>query len=390
MPIDVKALKSAELFTDQSKIMELVERGDETYRKQQPLRHGADPGHTIVRLDAGRPQISKRSDVGLIDAAMPAVDDLKKMATDRGFQWQDGDESRVVRYWASDARGDRHGDVVDQSWDFDEYRDNPIMLFSHQWEEPPIGGILDEEVADRKTRNYDGEALSLLTLFAREDVSKNADSIFRLVNAGFLKAGSVGFFPDQVIEVKDKRERQTLGLADWGLLFKDNRLIEWSPCSVPANPGAHRSLAAAKSAGKLQGWDIQAIRELRRIELVSAGEEEDWGKNDAFYRAIWRNLFPDVQVPEHKDAEMPIFEPVREGIEMVALEDLMEAVTSMRQEVNERLTRIEERQVDIEYAQTQTGNVIREVARQQPVENDEPPTMSFLDAMSKELENKAG
>lgn len=361
MPIDVKAIKSAQLVSDESEIMSLITQKHAAWRETNPMRANADPGHTVVLFDGAHPMISKRSDIGVIEAALPEVEKLKELATSKGFEWDDATSpERVVRYWASDSRGDRHGDVVDQSWKFDEFQDNPIMLFSHEWGEPPIGGILDWDVMQRQTRNYGGEALSLLSLFAHEVTSSKADGIYRLVKAGFLKAGSVGFFPEQVIEVKNKDERQKLGLADHGLLFCNNRLIEWSPCSVPANPGAHRTLHAAKSVGMLHADDMQIVRELRRQESLLRNGGDSWKKDDALLVGMAKSLFPDVMFPDHRDVESPITESVKASGGMVSLSDVADMISMMKSDIGDALETIQSKQEDLEFAMQQLGSAKRE------------------------------
>jgi hypothetical protein len=348
MPLDITKIRSAHVVEDEGKIVDLMRTCDTQYRERSPLQYNADPGQTTILECAGRVVMTKRSNVGALErSTVPELDELKKLAISRGIEWRDGYEKRVLPYWASDARGDRHGDVVDQSWDFTEYQDNPIMLFSHDWSAPPIGGVLDWDVTPRKTHNYEGDALRLLSLFADEDTSAHADSIFRLANAGFLKAGSVGFFPGQVIEVKDKRERQELGIADWGLLFLQNKLIEWSPCSVPANPGAGRDLQAAKSAGLIVAGDVQALREMKRIELSSTGRSDRFKREDAMIVGTWKYLYPEVRIPDHQDADMPIMEPVRDSDAMVSLVEVSEMIERMQRGMDERLSSIQHTQDDI-------------------------------------------
>ncbi len=387
MPVDFKKFKSFEVITDESKIVDAVIEAEAAFKKMNPLRASADPTQTELRTASGRPLIAKRSDYGpmaVADAAIPAADELAKLAAQRGFEWKDGHEDRVVRYWASDARGDRHGDVVDQTWKFDEYESNPIMLFSHDWGMPPIGGTLDWDVRQRTSKGYSGDALSLLSLFADADTSEYADSLFRLVKAGFLKAGSVGFFPERVIEVRDKAERKELGLADWGLLYCDNRLVEWSPCSVPANPGAHRTLAAAKSAGMLKPIDMLTVRELRRQESLATDEGRGWKRDDAILLGIGRSLFPGTYFPEHKDAEVPIIvEDVADAPTMVSLSSVADMLEVLQRGMSERLGNIEQRQDDIVFELQQTQETMKGaialVKKTEPEPDDEPAWDSTSD-----------
>ena len=40
-------------------------------------------------------------------------------------------ERRTARFIASTANPDRHGDIVEQSWKLDAYRNNPLVLYAH-------------------------------------------------------------------------------------------------------------------------------------------------------------------------------------------------------------------------------------------------------------------
>ena len=75
--------------------------------------------------------------------------------------------------------------------------------------------------------------------FMPADISPFADSIYRMVKAGFVKAVSVGFIPLEYSFVNESDR-------PFGIDFKKQELLEISVCPVPCNPNA---LQEAKSAG---------------------------------------------------------------------------------------------------------------------------------------------
>jgi hypothetical protein len=75
--------------------------------------------------------------------------------------------------------------------------------------------------------------------FMSADISAFADSIYRMVKGGFIKAVSVGFIPLEWKFVSDNKR-------PYGIDFLKQTLLEISVCPVPCNPNA---LAEAKSAG---------------------------------------------------------------------------------------------------------------------------------------------
>jgi hypothetical protein len=295
--VQLPELKSLEPL-DPAMFLEVLEA-----RHRGIMAAGAcDPGHTVIERGAdGRATIHKRSFSSAVKSIL-APDAAKKRAESLGFAWYPEAESSMVTFYASDERVDWHGDIVMQEWDFSAYEDNPVLLDSHQWGAPPIGGSLDWKVVERTDDKYKGPALAISVLFTQEGVYDWADTIKRLVLSGFLKTCSVGFFPGEVLDVKDQEERKKLGIGQWGMVFSKNSLVELSPTSVPANCGSHAVSNPTKARGILEPADIVALRELRRRETK---DRDSWGSWDRRTRAIWSVLFPDVKLESHDDPEVP-------------------------------------------------------------------------------------
>ena len=216
-----------------------------------------DGGFKVQKLVAGDSKI-----------ALPPPEQIAELARNAGIDFQPGMEERVQPFWASDERVDRDGDIIRQNWELADFLKNPIILFGHQWFAAPIGVSLITEVRDRLDEDFQGRALFMLPMFATAEQSEEADRVFRLVKAGFLKTGSVGFSPIEILIIDDAEERAQLGLGRWGVIFNRSKLIEFSMVSVPANPGAH-TLSAVKA---LKATDVAALRELRRQEYVAGSK----------------------------------------------------------------------------------------------------------------------
>ena len=136
-------------------------------------------------------------------------------------------------YVLSDETEDRYGDVISvDGWDLANFRTNPIALFGHD-HGFPIGTWSDVHV-DKKAKQLRGK------LNIERGASARIDEIGRLVDAGVLKAVSVGFRPTKTPEpLKDKDGKET-----YGVRFVGQELLETSVVPIPANPNA---LAVAKS-----------------------------------------------------------------------------------------------------------------------------------------------
>lgn len=129
----------------------------------------------------------------------------------------------------SDESVDRMGDIIlSDGWDLTNFRSNPIALFNHN-PNAIIGKWVNMRVVDKTLR-------ARLEL-ASAGTSKRIDEIRALVEAGILKATSVGFRPIDH-EQLDKKNPFS------GSRFLKQELVETSLVSVPANPNA---LAVAKS-----------------------------------------------------------------------------------------------------------------------------------------------
>ena len=260
----------------------------------------------VVERSSGELSVAKST--GLSSrASAPEVEELKEMAEASGLPWQDDYAERVIPWWASDQRVDRHGDIVEQSWDFGTFDNNPVVLYGHNWDAPPIGNVIHKEVRMRRDSGYSGPSLRLMPLFATKEQYPAADTIFRLAKSRFLRSGSVGFLPGKVLQVKDDTERKELGLGKNGVIYRDNSLVEGTITSIPANTGAHQVLASAKKSGMLESGDVNFIRELKRREcLRDTDPEKAWREIDNVICTLWYSLYPEVRLSNHEQIEDPV------------------------------------------------------------------------------------
>ena len=132
-------------------------------------------------------------------------------------------------YVMSDETVDRVGDVIEaKGWRLDSFSKNPVALFGHD-HSFVIGHWSDVSVKA-------GKLIGKLNLLPA-GISERIDEVRAAVQAGVLRAVSVGFAPDFDTMETNK---------DGGYLFKGADLMECSLVAVPANPNA---LQMAKSLG---------------------------------------------------------------------------------------------------------------------------------------------
>jgi len=151
--------------------------------------------------------------------------------------------SRSLTFTASTKSIDRSGDRVLGPWMLDAFRKNGVILWAHDYSSLPIAKSSSIAVVNG--------SLVCTAEFAGADLNPMADQVFRLYEAGFLRAVSVGFQPI------DSPTRNDSG----GFDFKTVELLEVSCVPVPANA------EALMRAAKPPGAKSEAGRELSDHEV---------------------------------------------------------------------------------------------------------------------------
>lgn len=162
------------------------------------------------------------------------------------------EEARKATFVISTDEIDRTGEVVEQSWDLENYKKNPIVLFGHDASKPGyVLGKATEIVSDK-----DGDKnITLGTVqFAEEGTSEDADTVWKLVKQGILRTVSVGFIPHTFKKLADDDDTDVLA---------DNELLEFSIVPIPANPSA---VALAFGDGSIEEKDAKYMLKTYKSE----------------------------------------------------------------------------------------------------------------------------
>lgn len=365
--IDISTLRSANVLsspTDISRFMvdhaarlrSLAQTGDMDARNVLRSLHQQDDGtYTIRRATTIDSRLAQSK---AVDPAM-----LKTMAEARGIAWEDGYQDRVRPYWASDERVDRYGDIVRQFWKLDEYAKNPLLLYGHDWNSPPIGNSLQEVVTTRSEPDYSGAALWMLVLFASQ--WDWAETVFKLVKAGFLRTGSVGLFPGAIIDIQDSEERNRLGLGKYGLIYGSaevpNSLVEYTIASVPANPGSHfTTLKALAQRNEIGPETAFLVKELARLRHISDSFAPDaaWVSVDRSLTALFRALFPKAKIAAHEDPNTTVLADSEAETQATPAAELQECGPT----AGEILARLEAVAVKVEDLSTRVDSLTTSIA----------------------------
>jgi hypothetical protein len=174
----------------------------------------------------------------------------------------------IVDYVASDETLDSYREVVRANgWKFTHFKKNAPFVDSHDYSciENQVGKITDFRIEGNKLVERAQWAI---------DVAENklASFGFRMTEAGYLKAVSVGFFPKRYVCKWDTsnpdmaklwaEQLKELGIEEnaVGCIYLEQEQIELSACIIGANPNA---LAKAYKADVLKEADIDWFAQQR-------------------------------------------------------------------------------------------------------------------------------
>lgn len=170
-------------------------------------------------------------------------------------------ERGIFEVMISTEGKDRQGDIVRASGGkLDNYLKNPVILWSHNYGDPPVAKALTLETVA-------GVGIKAQFQFPDWGVSEQADLIHRLWAGGFLNATSIGFMPLKAMPMEPKEPWGSQDFLEW-------ELLEFSIVPVPANADALR-LSVKQLAGELEktGRVLSKTNE-NKIRSAKAGLEE--------------------------------------------------------------------------------------------------------------------
>lgn len=167
----------------------------------------------------------------------------------------------LVEYVASDETLDSYREIIRaDGWRFTHFAKNAPFVDSHDYSTigKLLGTVVDFKVAGKKL---------VETVQWAVDVAGNelAQLGWKMTEAGYLKAVSVGFWPTKMVTKWDndpsafKHEIEELGLTkdnDVRAIYQEQEQIELSSCIIGANPNA---LAKSYKAGVLTDADLDFL-----------------------------------------------------------------------------------------------------------------------------------
>ena len=172
----------------------------------------------------------------------------------KDFDAKSDPQRRMIPFILSNENLDREGDSISsKGWDLSDYKSNPVVLWAHDH------GGLPVAKAEGTMIDSDGQ-LKANDEFASADLYPFADTVYRMLQGGFLSACSVGFQPSE------------WDMSDTGVNFMKQSLLEHSVCPVPAHPQA---LVIARSKGidvmPLKHWAEKMLDSFKRAKAMGTG-----------------------------------------------------------------------------------------------------------------------
>ena len=194
------------------------------------------------------------------DPENKAFEPVRKVADSIAKVSEINEDERTVVTIISTGVVDRDSEVlVPSGAALDNYMKNPVVPWSHNSMDPPIGKAL-----------WVKRTASKLTAKVKFALTDRAEEVWQLFKGGYLKAFSVGFLPTEMPSMPTPDEiRKNPEWASARRVFRKWELLEFSPVTVPANPEA---LMLAFKSGSIKM--CKANMDMLSIEEKSEEPEE--------------------------------------------------------------------------------------------------------------------
>ncbi len=230
------------------------------------------------------------------DGMKLTIGDTIRKSFKAAVEIKDG-ERAVIATVSTDAI-DRDMEVVmPKGVDLAQFRENPVVLWAHDYKQPPIGRCQWIKLSKDRRR-----------LIAKTEFNHTplGEMTYNLYRDGYLKAFSIGFLVKAASppSIKEMEERPELEQC-WAII-RESVMLEYSAVPIPSNPEA---LAIAVSKGMAVPGEI-------RKTLLSVPTDLSFHDGDLDEPASEEAVVPAV-APE--DVEAPAEEKGVEGAESKAL-----------------------------------------------------------------------
>jgi len=207
----------------------------------------------IIKDEMGNPITRNGKNLMGLDSAM----EIRDLSVER----------REFTITASTSEIDRFGDqVLQEKMDMKNFDNNPVILWSHQMQNLPIGRCVSHWL------EQDGPVTKTKMKIKMAD-HEFADQVFDLVKDGFLRSASIGFLPWETEEIPQDKDRKT-HLFHTPTRYLESELLETSICNIPANPSCLVAMKTMVENGRLPASVINGLLDLQDGDHTSWRLEE--------------------------------------------------------------------------------------------------------------------
>jgi phage head maturation protease len=262
-------------------------------------------------------------------------DECRKLCDAVGFTFKTGYEKRVIERIVTTETVDRDGDIVRcKGVDNKEYRSEPVILFAHDKYNVPVGRSLKEWI-DNTINGWRSWDMYFNTDI---DTTGKSDLVFRMVNSGAMRGGSIGFIPKEVKYDHSNEDRIKLGLGKYGVEFVKVKKIEHSVCSIPANQEA-----LAASLKSLDSKILKGALTKSDLDTMEKNNMLEGNMIDVFYSVlgVQKTIIMPPTAPVEKEKEEVSFPVVNLNIDMNKTNESLVEITKKITDLNNNIDSVQ-------------------------------------------------
>lgn len=183
------------------------------------------------------------------------------------------DETRTIPFVASTKSKDRHKTVLNQdNWSIKNFNNNSIIGYQHNVYGDPCRRPDPNDVIGKGRAYYDNGQLMVDITFEPGDINPEAETIFKKIKFGSLRAVSVGFLP--IGEGRFGEGNEAEGRGNETFYYDGQELLEVSVVNIPSNAEALKKSLRSHTAHALmylKGF-FGEEKSFSEIEKMTVGE----------------------------------------------------------------------------------------------------------------------
>jgi len=184
----------------------------------------------------------------------------------------DEDERTAKVVISTDTVDREHEVLIPRGAEFEHYLKNPVVLWAHNYQQPPIGRAL-----------WVQKSLHKIEAKMQFAPTEKAEEVYQLFKGGYLNAFSVGFQPIDHHQPTPDEIKKKPEWANANRIYDKWSLWEFSAVPVPANPEAlavaikSKEVALSQEVADELGLDIEETVYVATGAYVKTKEPDESG-----------------------------------------------------------------------------------------------------------------